>query len=834
MVDLVLQPPTVSAHEQARAFWLATLRAVTATPLPRWTPAPGHGVGSFEAALPVGIAAALQQRGLPWEAAWLAAHARVLGALSGESTVSFGHAISDGQPLPLCLELTPGRVLVQEAERRQAALRTHRRFPVEALRRTLERPVPRFETVFDPRGKAGPVSLIGSVVLHVGVVAGPPPRLRLHYRLDAFDAASAARLAGYHVAALSQLAADPDAEPAGQSLLSEAECQYQLQDLAGRRRELPEHRVHELFEQRVRAQPEAIAAEFGDQRWTYAQLNARANRLAAALLAQGLKAEDVVTVVTERHLDWMAAVLAVFKAGATYLPVEPHFSPQRVAAMLARAGCRLVLAEPGSQPLLGQALAELPAVRVLDLDTAAREAGSEADPGIPVAPDQRAYLYFTSGSTGEPKGAACEHAGMLNHLLAKIDDLGIDPGSVVAQAAPQGFDISLWQLLAAVLVGGRTLLLPQATLLDAERFVDALVAGRVNVVQLVPSYLEVVVALLAQRPRALPDLRQVSVTGEALKPELARRWFAVQPGIPLLNAYGLTETSDGTCHEPIDAAPAAGTRIALGRPIPNVHVDIVGPGLELLPLGAPGEIVFSGVCVGRGYVNDLERTRESFMLDPHRYGHWLFRSGDLGRWLPDGRLEFLGRRDSQIKIGGMRIEIGEVESALLRQPGVRDGAVVVAGSAEGDRRLVAFWRGEGPGDESQLLHGLRDALPGHIMPSACLWQESLPLTDNGKIDRKALAALAQVLSAANAVSAVGTTVLTPTELRLATAWAVVLGLPLRRVGRQDDFFGLGGTSLSALRLVVKLGRAVSLADIVAHPILADLAQALDERGGLRP
>lgn len=225
-------------------------------------------------------------------------------------------------------------------------------------------------------------------------------------------------------------------------------------------------------------------------------------------------------------------------------------------------------------------------------------------------------------------------------------------------------------------------------ILDVPRFVDTITGGRVNVLQVVPSYLEAVLAELEQRPRELPDLHCVSVTGEAVKKELVERWFAAEPGIRLVNAYGLTETSDDTNHEVMSRVPDQ-DRVPLGRPVANVRVYVVDEDLSPVPLGAPGEIVFSGVCVGRGYVNDPERTRAAFTTDPYRPGERLYRSGDHGRWLPDGKLEFLGRRDSQVKIRGFRIEIGEIENALLRVPGVRDGAVVVVGGT----RLVAFCAG---------------------------------------------------------------------------------------------------------------------------------------------
>jgi amino acid adenylation domain-containing protein len=440
-----------------------------------------------------------------------------------------------------------------------------------------------------------------------------------------------------------------------------------------------------------------------------------------------------------------------------------------------------------------------------------------------VAAGQLAYIYFTSGSTGEPKGAMCEHAGLLNHLYAKIGDLGVAEGLVVAQTAPQCFDISLWQLVSALLVGGRTLLVEQELILDVERFVDKIIDGRVAVLQVVPSYLEVVLSYLDQHPRELPDLRCVSVTGEALKMELAQRWFAAEPGIKLVNAYGLTETSDDTNHEVMDRAPD-GERVPLGCAVNNVHVYVVDEHLQPVPLGAPGEIVFSGVCVGRGYINDPERTRRAFMADPHRAGERLYRSGDHGRWLPEGKLEFLGRRDNQVKIRGFRIEIGEIENTLLRVPGVRDGAVVVAERGEQGKQLVAFYSAARPLGVGLLSDRLGRSLPEYMVPSAFHWRESLPLTGNGKIDRNALTALAGELEVAEEDRAAPRTL---TELGLAVAWEKLLGIPADQIGRRDHFFERGGTSLTAVKLAIALNRAVSLKDITRNPVLADLAGLID-------
>jgi len=814
-----------------REFWRGVLTSGGFTAIPRWTMAPIPGIAAHETPVPRDLLPALRQRaaelGVPLSSVLLAAHAKVLTALSGEAEVVTGYlAAPRGLPLPCRLVTAPGswRAVLLEAHRTEWELLAHQDFPVGDLLGDLGLSGPAFEVVFDSAGGEG--TLAPDTVLWVGIW---PHRgrlvLRLRYRTDVLDADAAARIAGYHLTALALIAADPEASHERQSLLSAEELRFQLEGLAGPHRDLPDRRVHELFEQRVRANPDAIAASCGDRRWTYAELNARANQLGRALLARGLRREGVVAVVTERNLDWMAAVLAIFKAGGVYLPIEPHFPSDRIAVTLSRAGCELVLTEPGSTTTLGPVLDSLPGIRAFCASTAYAENHADDDLGIEVGPDQLAYIYFTSGSTGEPKGAMCEHAGMLNHLFAKIDDLQIGEGQVVAQTAPQCFDISMWQLVSALLASGRTLIVEQEVILDVARFVDTITAGRVCVLQVVPSYLEVVLTYLDRHPRELPDLRRVSVTGEALKMELAQRWFATEPGIKLVNAYGLTETSDDTNHEVMDRAPA-GDRMPLGRTVNNVRVYVVEENLTPVPLGAAGLIAFSGVCVGRGYINDPERTRQCYMTDPHREGQRLYLGGDYGRWRPDGKLEFLGRRDSQVKISGFRIEIGEIENTLLRVPGVRDGAVVVAGRPGQGKRLMAFYSGPRALSTAVLRDRLGESLPEYMVPAAFHWRESLPLTANSKIDKKALTALAGELvgGAAEAdYDAPGT----PTERRLAAAWAKVLGIPEDQISRNDNFFDRGGSSLLTVKLAITLNRTVSLKELTRHPVLADMAALVD-------
>ncbi|WP_406207884.1 amino acid adenylation domain-containing protein [Kitasatospora sp. NBC_01560] len=783
------------------------------TAVPRWTIAgadPGPGFGRHRAALPAALADALCARAdeldVDLTVLLFAAQLKVLGAVTSERSLVTGRRTKAG-PTAHAAEPADGswRELVAVADRALAE-------PVDAAP----------ETWLDLRTDAdGEPEPDAAYVLHYDADL----TITLTYRHAVLTAGHAERLAGYHLAALTLLAADPDAAHHEQSLLSEQEQEFQLTGLGGPERPLPGPLFVELFEEQARLRPDAPAAAHGGRRWTYRELDERADRIARALLDRGLGTEDVVAVVMDRTLEWVAATLGVLKAGGVYLPVRPDFPAGRLANQLERSDCRFAVTAAGSEAVLRAAVTESGRECRTVLAAQALAAPHRGRPDRPAGPGQLAYIYFTSGSTGAPKGAMCEHEGMLNHLYAKIDDLGLTEGDVVTQTASQCFDISLWQVLAPLLVGGSTLIVDTAAQLDVEGFVELLASGGVQVAQLVPSYLDVLLANLEARPRTLPGLRIVSVTGEALKVSLVKRWFAALPGIPLVNAYGATEVSDDTMHAVLDAVPERDLAVVnVGRSLRNVRTYILDERLRTVPLGAPGEIAFAGVSVGRGYINDPERTAQAFTTDPYRPGTRLYRTGDYGRWLPEGTIEFLGRRDQQVKVRGFRIETGEVENRLLQMPGVAEAAVVIAGTGDADRHLVAFHTGADGLQPADLRDFLAAALPDYMIPSYFHRLDALPLTENGKTDRKLLASRAAELGqdlAAYVPPATGT------ERRLATAWAEVLNVLVGRIGRDDDFFRLGGTSLAAVRLVVRLERLVSLRDLVARPVLRDLAAAID-------
>lgn len=806
----------------------------TAVRIPRWTAgeAGARAVVTAELALPPELTARLRtvaaKSAAPLDAVLLAAHLRVVAALTSEQDPVTGYVPADGDPgAPRSLGV---RGVLRSSWRNlieQAAAASRRRPAPDTDS------VPHHESVLDlsttDPARADTPPLWVRIAVHMDRVT-----VCARSSSDVMSEEYLTRIVGYHGRALELLAAHPDAPAGERSLLAEDERQFQIYGLAGEAEPFDGMLFVERFEEQARSTPDAVAVSHGSRSWTYDRLNASANRIAHALLAEGLQDEDVVAVVMDRGLEWAAATIGVLKAGGCYLPVQPDFPAARTAAQLDDAGCRFVVgAGAGAHTTAGDGDARR-SVDAVALCAGAGSHGPEAravgNPGRPLAPRRLAYIYFTSGSTGAPKGVMCEHAGMLNHLLMKVADLELGPGDVVAQTAAQSLDISLWQLVAPLLTGGSARIVDTDVLLDVDRFIAELTASRVSVAQFVPSYFDALITAVERRPRALGFLRAVSVTGEELKPALLHRWFACHPGIRVVNAYGATEVSDDTMHEFLDRAPEH-RPVTLGRMRRNVHGYVLDEQGGLVPLGSTGEIVFSGVAVGRGYVNDPERTRAAFVPDPFRPGQRMYRTGDFGRWQPGGRLQFLGRRDQQVRIRGFRVETGEIENRLMTLDEVKDAVVVASGASDRHRVLVAFLVGAVRRDADSVRRALARHLPDYMIPAYCHWLDALPVNENGKVDRKVLTELAGTLGHADVPSTAPTT---PTEQRLAMAWAEALNVPLQSIGRADNFFALGGTSLAATWLVVKLDRLVSLTQIITHPVLSDLAAAVDNGQGAAP
>ncbi|WSD00376.1 amino acid adenylation domain-containing protein [Streptosporangium sp. NBC_01755] len=554
--------------------------------------------------------------------------------------------------------------------------------------------------------------------------------------------------------------------------------------------------------------PDGVAVTDDAGSVTYRELVARANAVAKKLPAGAL-----VGLLGDPGVRYVSAVLGALGAGGAYVPFDPDAPVARTAALVADSGIEVLIAAPEYLDLARE-VAGAGGVRMLVFDDAVDDDPAPARGGA----DDLAYVIYTSGSTGRPKGAMVHRRGMVNHLLAKVEDLGLNPSDVVVQNAPLTFDISVWQMLAALIVGGQVRVVSRETAMNPQRLFG--IPG-VTVLEVVPSLLRA--ALDAKVTLPGPELRWLLVTGEALPPELCHRWLQSYPAVPVMNAYGPTECSDDVTHAVIaNPDDATGSRTPIGRPIRNTQLYVLGDDLQPVPVGVPGELYVGGTGVGRGYLNDPARTAAVFVASPFGQGR-LYRTGDRVVYRPDGRLEFLERRDFQVKIRGHRIELGEIETAIRSADGVRN-AVVTAG----EQHLVAYVVGQVEPDALQAH--VATLLPDYMVPAVVMVLDALPLSPNGKLDRKALPAPDfTALSSGRAPR-------NPREEALCSVFAEVLDVD--SVGVDDSFFDLGGHSLLAVRLISRirgaLGVELSVRDVFDAPTVAGLAERMGEGGRSRP
>ncbi|MEV5008949.1 amino acid adenylation domain-containing protein [Streptomyces sp. NPDC055692] len=665
--------------------------------------------------------------------------------------------------------------------------------------------------------------------------AGAPQGLdgRFDYSTDLFDPGTAERLLGCFVQFLRAAVAEPDLPVSDLDIIDPAERRQLLLDWNRTDRDTETTGVVERVREIAARTPHATALTDDDQSVDYATLAGRASALSRRLLASGADAGSIVAILSDRTVRVPVAVLAVLGIGAAYVPLDPRAPHRRSAGMLADSGARLLLAAPEHLDAARElAAAAANPVEVLALD----DATDDVDQLMPLVggPGHLAYVIFTSGSTGRPKGAMVHHRGMVNHLLAKIEDLELTDADSVVANAPLTFDISVWQMLAGLVAGGRVRLVGEDTALDPQALFGRVADERITVLEVVPSLLRTALDAWGSgaEPVELPALRWLMVTGEALPPDLCGRWLARYPHIPLVNAYGPTECSDDVTHAVIDAATALGdVRVPIGAAIRNTRLYVLDNRLQPVPVGVPGELYVGGTGVGYGYVGDPRRTAVTFVPDPFadEPGRRLYRTGDRVRRLPDGQLEFLGRLDHQVKIRGQRIELGEVEAALRAVPAVTDAVVTVGTDPAGQSRLVGHI--VGAVDPRQVRTELAGALPEAMVPAALMVLDALPLTPNGKVDRKALPAPDFGALATGS----GRAPRTPQEELLCEVFAEVLGLP--RVGPDDDFFDLGGHSLLATRLVNRIravfGVELQVRSLFETPTVAGIAASLSVGTGGR-
>jgi amino acid adenylation domain-containing protein len=661
------------------------------------------------------------------------------------------------------------------------------------------------------------------------------------YNTDLFDQATIERMSGQFHTLLAGIVTNPQLSVAQLPLLNQIDRNQLLVDWNQTQTDDPlDLCFHQLFEAQVTRNPDEIAVVCADRHLTYQQLNDRANRWARGLVERGVAAETLVALMLDRNIDFLTAILAVFKAGGAYLPLNPHHPAERMRQVLSQSQASIVLSASQYPSLAVESSQVLPIEELDRLDYTSENLPSRCTPA------NLAYVIYTSGSTGKPKGAMLEQRGMLNHLYAKVQALELTSADVVAQTASQTFDISIWQFLVALLVGGRVEIVTQEIAADPAQLLSFVDRHQISILEIVPSLLRMMLPNLTLGDRQLNSLRWLLLTGETLPPELCRQWFAVYPQIPMMNAYGPTECSDDVTHYPLYQPPAADIlNLPIGRPVANTQLYILDSLLQPVPIGVAGELYVGGVGVGRGYLNNPELTQLSFIPNPFAQGR-MYKTGDKARYLSDGNIEFLGRLDDQVKVRGFRIELGEIEAVLTRHPLVDTAVAIVREDTPNNQHLVAYVvPGTHPcpsqegitipspegitslsqeGIKSELREFLKQQLPDYMRPSAFILLESIPLTPNGKVDRRALPAPDLQLSLnANFVPP-----RTAIELQLMQIWEEVLHV--HPIGIRDNFFDLGGHSLLAVTLTAKIqqhfDRQISLAALFQGGTIEELAVML--------
>jgi len=652
------------------------------------------------------------------------------------------------------------------------------------------------------------------------------------FRLTAHVSASIGptRICGFMHTTLTSLVDALETTPSVQiqtlAVLPESERNQVLFDWNNTSTEFPADKcIHELFEEQVRKAPDAIAVVHEDNQLSYAELNRRANTLAHHLRALGLKPDLRVGICAERGLEMVIAMLAVLKAGGAYVPLDPAYPMERLRFMLQDSAPLALLTHGRLARLFSATIEGLP---IIHLDAAAAAWHNCPDTNlscesIGLSPLNLAYVIYTSGSTGTPKGVLCEHRGLCNLAVAQISDFAVEPDSRILQFASFSFDACVSEVMMVLCQGASLYFGPRGKLLVGDTLTEVVAQYGITHVTLPPAVLNGVTD-----QTEFASLRTLVLAGEAPSDALTSRWAR---GRRLINAYGPTETT--VCATVYQCQGSDSGIPPIGRPIANTRIYILDRRKEPVPIGVAGEIYIGGVGVARGYLNRAELTAQKFVPDPFAAepGARMYRTGDQGRWRPDGNIDFLGRNDFQVKIRGFRIELGEIESRLAEHPDVREAMVIAREDTPGDKRLVAYYTladGEDTVgarvDAEALRTHLSARLPDYMAPAAYVRLRSLPLTVNGKLDRKALPVPgADAFASRHYEPPVG-----EVEIALAEMWVELLKLD--RIGRRDNFFELGGHSLLAVRMIARVkasfGARLALFSFIQSPTIAYLADLL--------
>ncbi|MGG2065340.1 non-ribosomal peptide synthase/polyketide synthase [Bacillus sp. S14(2024)] len=644
------------------------------------------------------------------------------------------------------------------------------------------------------------------------------------YNTDLFDSSTVARMAGHFENWLNEIAYHPDESYTKLSMLSDTEQKQLLEEwndtdvVYGH-----ECMIHELFEQQVARTPDAVAVVYEDGKLTYQELNEKSNQLAHYLQKRGIGPESLVGVCVERSPDMIIGLFGILKAGGAYVPLDPSYPENRLRYILENSQIQVLLTKEELQDWLPKDIQAI----CLDRDQVMISKESNLAPVSGVTANNLAYIIYTSGSTGNPKGVMIEHHSVINRLQWMQKKYPLSEEDTILQKTPFSFDVSVWELFWWSFVGARVCLLPPGGEKDPAVIEEYIERYHVTTMHFVPSMLSTFLDYMEQYnlKRDVSSLNQVFTSGEALNTEQVRRFKRVFYDVQqtkLINLYGPTEaTVDVTYYDcDLEKEPML---IPIGRPIDNTELYVLDQHQQVVPIGVAGELYLGGVGLARGYFNRPELTSERFIPHPFKEGERLYRTGDLVRYMNDRNLEYIGRIDNQVKIRGFRIELGEIEASLHDHSSVKEAVVLVKEDRPGDKQLVAYVVGEG--DIGEWREYLKKQLPNYMVPAYFFQIESMPLTPNGKVNRKALLELE-----AQFISEDITSSRTPVEELIVSVWSQVLGI--RNISVQDSFFEIGGHSLLATQVVSRLQEIFQIElpvrELFEHATVESLAKRLDQ------
>jgi amino acid adenylation domain-containing protein len=848
---------------QQLAYWQRQLRDLTEIQLPLDHERPAaltYKGAHLEVAIPANLSASLRVMSRREQATLfmtsLALFATVLNLHTGQTDLAIGTPIAGRNrgelegligvflnTLILRLDLSGDpsfRTLLQRVKRTALAAYDNQDVPFDRLVEVLqpERDLgknPLFQILFQfftpPDEKSGASAMQpetipverGTAILDLSWHLWDTPqgiKGRIEYSTEIFEAESVQRHFSHFVTLLSEVVAHPDVPLSQLNVVTGEERKAALQDWQGAVQTWPDRRsLIERFEDLAAEAPDAVAIIEPTKQTTRYDLNSYVNRLARYLSELGIKAGDRVAICLERSAEMTAAALAVLKAGGAYVPLDPAYPVERLRYLLEDSGARILISNrvQANKITLGSA-------RIVCLDEDANAITRQSSENLGIKPDplDAAYLIYTSGSTGQPKGVVGLHGATINRFEWMWCEFPFETGEVACQRAALSFVDSIWEMFGPLLAGIQVVIIPNETGKDPAATVRLLAQYGVTRLLTVPSLLQALLESGVSVRAELPKLRLWFCSGERLSDDLVRRFREALPDRELINLYGSSEVAGDLLFERVGREK----RTTIGRPMANCLAYVLGPGLRLMPPGVAGDLFVAGANLARGYLDRPEMTAERLLPNPFSAepGARMYATGDRARQLPDGRFEFIGRSDHQVKVRGFRIELEEVESALRRHPRVRDVAVRVHDDGAGGSLIAYAAANDDPPTNEEVRSFAASQLPEHMVPAAIVWVESLPLMPNGKLDRSALTKIEGTITNAEFLPPQ-----TEVERALAAIWTDLLGVP--RVGAFDNFFDLGGHSLLAIRLVSRLRDQfdieMPLREVFLRPTLSQLASAVE-------